>query len=164
MTKTCLLLWLAVSLVAIGPAAKAASEPLVTAKGAFFALSVADLDTSAKWYSEKFGLKVVMQVPRTKDTDFAVTVLSGDGLVVELLQSDSAVSLSKAAPAVKDSLHVFGIVKAGLIVENFDKTVALLRARNVPIKMGPFPAQNSTGLKNLIIEDNSGNLIQFFGK
>lgn len=164
MRKTLLLLWPFLLLFASGPSAKAASEPLFTARGAFFALSVADLDASAKWYSEKLGLKVVMQVPRTKDADFAVTVLSGDGLLVELLQSDSAMSLSKAAPAVKDSLHLYGIVKAGLIVDNFDKTVELLRARNIPIKMGPFPAQNSTGLKNLIIEDNSGNLIQFFGK
>ena len=163
MRKTLLLLPVLL-LLAGGPSAKAASEPLFIAKGAFFALSVADLDASAKWYAEKFGLKVVMQVPRTKDADFAVTVLSSDGLVVELLHSDSAVSLSKAAPAVKDSLHLYGIVKAGLIVDNFDKTVALLRAHNIPIKMGPFPAQNSTGLKNLIIEDNSGNLIQFFGK
>jgi hypothetical protein len=34
----------------------------------------------------------------------------------------------------------------------------------VPILMGPFPAHDSTGLKNLIVKDNAGNLIQFFGK
>lgn len=147
-----------------GQSAKANPEPPFNAHGAFFALSVADLDASAKWYSDKIGLKVIMQVPKTKDVDFAVIVLGGGGLLVELLHSDSARSLSKAASAIKDPFYVHGIVKAGLIVDKFDKTLEMLRARNVSIKMGPFPAHNPTGLKNVIIEDNSGNLIQIYGQ
>lgn len=167
MKTTFLLLWFVLPLFAdvqSAKADKATSEPPFTVTGAFFALSVADLESSAKWYSEKFGLKVVMQAPKTKTVRSAVIVLAGGGLLVELIQTDEAMPGSKAASSAKASHPIHGITKSGLIVDNFDETLALLRARNVPILMGPFPAHDSTGLKNFIIKDNDENLIQFFGK
>jgi catechol 2,3-dioxygenase-like lactoylglutathione lyase family enzyme len=56
----------------------------------FFALSVADLESSARWYSEKFGLRVVMQAPKMKTVRSALIVLAGGGLLVELIQTDAA--------------------------------------------------------------------------
>ena len=164
MKRVFVFLWLAFPLFTHGQTVKASSEPVFTAQGAFFALSVADLDASADWYAKEFGMKTVKRWPKTKNETFAGVVLVGGGLLVELVQSDEAMPLSKAAPGIKDPDFIHGIIKSGVIVEDFDKTVARLRARNVPIKMGPFPANDSTGLKNIIIEDNSGNLIQFFGE
>jgi Glyoxalase/Bleomycin resistance protein/Dioxygenase superfamily len=100
MKKTFFLLWFALPLLADAQSAravKATSEPPFTVRGAFFALSVADLESSARWYSEKFGLKVVMQAPKTKTVRSAVIVLAGGGLLVELIQTDEAMPLSKAA-------------------------------------------------------------------
>lgn len=136
-------------------AASAAEAPVFTANGAFFALSVGDMKASAQWYAEKLGLKIVMQTP--KQDKPAVTVLEGGGLIVELIQHDDA------APAVKDSLLVHGIFKAGVIVDDFDKTVAALKARHVEIAIGPF-AKRANQRANVIVKDNAGNLIQFFGK
>jgi catechol 2,3-dioxygenase-like lactoylglutathione lyase family enzyme len=162
MKKTiCLLLWLTLPLTAWGQAGGPATEPAAIATGAFFALSVADMEASVHWYAEKLGLKVVMQVPKKDKT--AVTVLEGGGLIVELIQQDDALPLSKAAPAVKDNLLVHGIFKAGVIVDDFDKTLAMLRARHIEIAVGPFPARAGQRA-NVIIRDNAGNLIQFFGK
>lgn len=143
------------------PSTSTAELPVMAATGAFFALSVADINASAKWYSEKFGLKVVVQPPKTNRS--TVTVLEGRGLIVELIEHDDALPLGKIAPAVKDNLLIHGVFKAGVIVDNFDKTVAMLKERNVPIAFGPFPAK-SNQRANVIIRDNSGNLIQFFGK
>jgi catechol 2,3-dioxygenase-like lactoylglutathione lyase family enzyme len=148
MKKICLLLSLAC-------AASAAETPVITASGAFFALSVADMKASTQWYADKLGLKVVMQTP--KQDKSAVTVLEGGGLIVELIQHDDA------APAAKDSLFVHGIFKAGVIVDDFDKTVAILKARQVEIAFGPFP-KRANQRANVIVKDNAGNLIQFFGK
>ena len=139
-------------------------ETPFTAKGVFFALSVADLDASAKWYSEKFDLKPVFRTPKTESVRSAVIVLAGGGLLVELIETEHSSPLSKAVPDIKDRTLIQGLTKTGLIVDNFDRTLAALKERNVPILMGPFPAHDSTGLKNFIIEDNAGNLIQFFGK
>jgi extradiol dioxygenase family protein len=130
------------------------APPFASVKGAFFALSVSDIDASAKWYAEKLGLSVEMQTNCDKTS---VIVLSGHGLTVELIRRADATNLGK------DALLNHGLFKAGLVVENLDKTLAELKARNVPIAYGPYPAKPNA-MANFIIRDNAGNLIQFFGK
>ena len=162
-TASCLLVWLTLLPLVREHAPGSITEqpPAITATGAFFALSVADIEASTRWYSEKLGLKVVMQAPKRDHA--AVTVLEGGGLIVELIQQDDAVALGKAAPAIKGNMFVHGIFKAGVIVDDFDKTLAMLRARGVEIVIGPFPAK-ANQRANVIIKDNAGNLIQLFGK
>jgi catechol 2,3-dioxygenase-like lactoylglutathione lyase family enzyme len=135
-------------------------EPAFHAAGAFFALSVADLDASTQWYREKLGLRVTMSAPKSGGTAFAV--LEGGGLIVELVERDDAVSPSSAAPAATERARVHGLFKAGMVVEDFDRTVAALRARGVEIAFGPYPAHDHQRA-NVIVRDNAGNLIQVFG-
>jgi catechol 2,3-dioxygenase-like lactoylglutathione lyase family enzyme len=139
---------------------RAQSRPVFETRGAFFALSVADLDASARWYADKLGLSVVMRPP--KQDKSAVAVLEGGGLIVELLQRDDATALRQAAPSATESYQVHGIFKAGVIVDDLDATLTALRSRGVEIAMGPFPASKEQRA-NAIIRDNAGNLIQFFG-
>ena len=143
-------------------AAQQQSAPVLEAQGAFFALSVADVRASAKWYQQKLGLTVVMDSP--KQDKHAVIALEGGGLIVELIQNDDAVPLATAAPATKgNGLLVHGVFKAGVIVSDFDGTLASLRERGVPLAFGPFPAKGNQRA-NFAIKDNAGNLIQFFGR
>lgn len=137
------------------------SETPFTANGAFIGLSVADVAASARWYQEKFGLRIVLQPPRTSEA--TAIILEGGGLLVELVQHDKARSLSVAAPGVTANYQVHGYFKAGLIVDDFDRTMTVLRARGVAIAFGPYP-KSATQRANAIIRDNAGNLIQFFGK
>ena len=150
--------------VVLASSAAAQSTPGVTtafrSRGAFFALSVADLGASTQWYTEKFGLEVVMHPPKQDKSE--VTVLEGGGLIVELLRRDDAMPLAQAAPSVTADYLVHGLFKAGIIVDDFDATVTTLRARGVAIAFGPFPA-SATQRANVIVRDNAGNLIQFFG-
>jgi catechol 2,3-dioxygenase-like lactoylglutathione lyase family enzyme len=145
---------------AIPGRAVADPPPMPRATGAFLAVSVADLDASARWYTEAFGLHVVLRTPRHEKS--AAVVLEGAGLIVELIKHDESVPLHTAAPAVTNNILVQGIVKTGAIVEDFNGLVATLRARHVRIAFGPYPAR-AAARANLIIEDNAGNLIQFFG-
>ena len=140
--------------------AGAQSRPVFETRGAFFALSVADLDASTRWYTEKLGLAVVMRPP--KQDKSAVAVLEGGGLIVELLQRDDATPLRQAAPSATANYLVHGFFKAGVIVDDLNATLTALRARGVEIAMGPFPASKDQRA-NAIIRDNAGNLIQFFG-
>ena len=50
-----------------------------------------------------------------------------------------------------------------MVVDDLEKTLAALKARGVEVAMGPFPAKDNV-LANVIVRDNAGNLIQFFGK
>jgi catechol 2,3-dioxygenase-like lactoylglutathione lyase family enzyme len=162
MKPLCLLMSLVLPfLAAARPPVPMADDPALSAIGAFLALSVADIDASARWYSEKLGLKVTMRTSKTNGA--RATVLEGGGLVVELVEHDAARPLSAISPGVKESLYVHGIFKAGVIVSDFEKTLALLKARNAEIAFGPYPAR-ADQRANVIVRDNAGNLIQFFGK
>ena len=55
------------------------------------------------------------------------------------------------------------VIWMGLVVENLNKTLAELKARNVQIAFGPYPTK-AEAMSNFIIKDNAGYLIQFFGK
>ena len=144
-------------------AGQSPGAPVLEAKGAFFALSVANMDSSVRWYREKLGLTVAMQVPRSDPARAAMTLLQGGGLTVELVQQDESVPLRNFLPEPKGSLFVHGIFKVGVTVDDFDAAMARLRARGVDIAIGPFP-KSATQPANAIIRDNAGNYIQIFGK
>jgi catechol 2,3-dioxygenase-like lactoylglutathione lyase family enzyme len=132
----------------------------ISATGAFFGVSVTDMEASTRWYQEKLGLSVVMRVPRTDQP--AVHVLEGGGLIVELVEQKGPAPQAKPAPPAMGRVFGEGIFKAGVIVTGFDATIAALRSRGVEIAFGPFPARPGQRA-NAIIKDNAGNLIQLFG-
>ena len=143
-------------------AARVDSAPALTAiAGAFFALSVADLAASTRWYQEKLGMRTLMQLP-ARDGSSGV-VLEGGGLVVELIAREGSRSIRTLAPDVTHDVQVHGLYKVGIFVEDLDRTVATLRARGVAFAFGPFPARGPQPA-NAGIRDGEGNLIQLFGR
>ena len=137
-----------------------AARPIFTSDGAFLASSVPDVEASARWYQDKLGLSIVMQPPEQGGS--RMIALEGGGLLVELIQNDTAKPLRQAAPGVQRDYEIHGIFKAGVMVEDWDRLLAELKARNVPIAIGPFPA-SAEQRANLLIRDHDGNFIQFFG-
>ena len=131
------------------------SAPSAGSTAGFFALSVADLEASIRWYSEKLGLQITLRPPRYENTE--VAVLEGNGLIVELVQRSGTTPRPGAAEAVQ------GFFKAGAVVDNFDALVARMRTTGVEIVIGPFPARPGQRA-NVIVRDNAGNLLQFFAK
>ena len=136
---------------------RAQSQPVMQVAGSAFALSVADLAASEKWYTEKLGLTPWLRIPGR------VVGLQGGGLMVELVHEDSAVALRSVLPRARDAGAVHGIFKAGVTVADFDATLAALRARGVDVAYGPYPKRPDQPA-NVIIRDNAGNLIQLFGR
>ncbi len=158
------LLFAVVSSIASPHVLIAASDPPTNARthapseltGTFVALSVPDLEASARWYERTFGMSRIMTVPRT-GAIAGVVALEGPGLIVELIQHDSA----RVATERPELTH--GIAKAGFIVDDFQATVAALEARGVKFFSGPYPAR--TGVRaNAMFRDNAGNVWQVFGK
>jgi catechol 2,3-dioxygenase-like lactoylglutathione lyase family enzyme len=138
-------------------------DAVLQVRGAFFGLSVADIDATTRWYEEKLGLRVVMRAPRTDETRSAATVLSGGGLTVELVRHDDARPLRGLVPEGRGALYVHGIFKVGVTVDDLDATLAALRARGVQPAMGPWPRRGDVPA-NAIIRDAEGNYIQLFGR
>jgi len=148
---------IAVMAFAATAAAQAPARPstALVGRGAFWAISVTDLDAASRWYAEKLGLKVVMESPKTENP--AAVVLEGNGLTVELIRHGGS------KPRTGDPVLAQGFVKAGVIVDDFDGTLAMLRTKRVQIAYGPYPAKAGQRA-NVIIRDVDGNLIQFFGR
>jgi catechol 2,3-dioxygenase-like lactoylglutathione lyase family enzyme len=131
------------------------ATPFVGATGAFIALSVLDLEASSKWYMEKLGLRRVMTIPRMGQI-VGGAAFEADGIVVELIQHEAA------RPGSTPSELTHGIAKAGLIVTDFDRTVAALRARGITFFGGPYPARPGQRA-NVMFHDNAGNMLQVLG-
>jgi catechol 2,3-dioxygenase-like lactoylglutathione lyase family enzyme len=141
--------------------AQAPASPPFSTRGAFLGISVPDLDASARWYVEKFGMRVIFEPPASGG--YSVRVMQGGGLTIELLHNAAAAPLRSVAPTVTHSTMVHGIFKGGIFVDDYERTLAVLRERGVEIALGPFPARDGIPA-NFIVRDNSGNLIQFFGR
>jgi len=143
---------------ATGFAQASASPVFSTVQGAFFALSVRDLDASIQWYTDKLGLRVVS---RMEHEGVKGAIMEGNGLEIELMSHPAAVG--PADPMDTNAkILTRGIMKAGIRISNFDETITSLRSRGVTIVLGPFPARKDQRANALIV-DNSGNLIQLFG-
>ena len=71
--------------------------------------------------------------------------------------------LQQVAPSLTSNLLVHGIFKVGLIVDKYPSVLESLKQRGIEIVHGPFPSRKDQP-GNVIIRDNSGNLIQLFEK
>ena len=145
-----------------GPGEVARVAPAFTASGStFFALSVADLAATSRWYQEKLGLRPLLQLPK-RGADEGV-VLGGAGLLVELIARAGSRPLRAVDAAITHDLDVHGFFKVGFFVDDLDAALATLRARGVEIAFGPFPARAEQPA-NVGFRDREGNLIQVFGR
>ncbi|HVE32463.1 MAG TPA: VOC family protein [Gemmatimonadaceae bacterium] len=116
--------------------------------------------TLGNW-SWQLRLDVTLDPPESGGAKAIVP--EGDGLIVELIQHESAKPRRVIAPSASDAVLIHGIMKAGIAVDDFDKTIASFRAANVAIAYGPYPARRGQRA-NAIIRDPEGNLIQLFGR
>jgi catechol 2,3-dioxygenase-like lactoylglutathione lyase family enzyme len=125
------------------------TSSVLSVRGAMLAFVVPDLDSSAKWYTDKLDLKIVHWYPRTRGVHARAALLQGGGLAVELVQEGDAVE-----PGPQ---HRRGLQKAGLVLNDFDRAVATLRARGVEFA-SVYPRRPDQPA-NVTIRDNAGNLI-----
>ena len=144
---------LVVALAALGP--QSVPGP---AQGAFFALSVADVEAASRWYSEKLDFRVLSsgEAPN-KIARFAI--LEGDGTLIELIQHRDAAP----RPAAADAFKTHGIFKIGFVVADLDGVYRQLKARSVAVAYDLMPAKD-VPLRSFSVRDVEGNLVQFFGR
>jgi len=132
--------------------------------GAFFAVSVGDVDVMASWYRDQLGLHSVSQGALVRDSvRFRFALLEGDGTIVELIQRSDARPLSAFAPAAEGAYQVHGFFKTGLHVRDVDAMHDRLRARGVAIAY-PLGPTKDIPLRSFAVRDPEGNLLQFFGR
>jgi predicted enzyme related to lactoylglutathione lyase len=124
----------------------------------FFAVSVADLNASVKWYGDHLDLTPT-RLPGTPQAK--VALLQGKGLVVELVQHSEAFDLESRLPELQKRYLVHGLFKVGFYVKDLDATVDRLKKRGATFKGDVF-TDKVLGARSVLLLDNSGNVIQLF--
>jgi catechol 2,3-dioxygenase-like lactoylglutathione lyase family enzyme len=124
----------------------------------FFAISVPNLETSLKWYTENLDLTPVRLPvsPKAK-----VALLKGQGLLVELVEHAEAFDLETRLPGLQGRHLVHGLFKVGFFVRDLDATVTRLKKRGVQFKGSMF-TDDVANARSILVLDNNGNMIQLF--
>jgi len=132
-----------------------ADAPFFAARGAFFAVVVADLDATELWYKSKLGLRRVKR-GNSPRVPAETVVLAGRNLYVELIHHDG-----KQLSRIDNEDPVPRLIKAGVIVaaRDFDVVAAQLEKHGVSATIFE---DKEMGVRSFLVKDNEGNLIQFF--
>jgi len=148
--------WMILVALALCVTPPAAAESAVAP--VFFAVSVADLDASVKWYTEMLDLNAT-RLPEGKQAKIAL--LQGDGIVVELIEHTESFDVATRVPELEKRYLAHGVFKVGFFVTDLDSTVARLSKRGATFKGKAF-TDKVLGARTAQLLDNSGNIIQLF--
>lgn len=124
----------------------------------FFALSVADLEASIKWYAETLQLTPT-RLPG--NAQVKVALLQGDGLVVELVEHAEAFAPGSRLPELQKRYLAHGLFKVGFFVADLDATIERLKKRGASFE-GRVIKDEVLGARAILLVDNSDNVIQLF--
>jgi catechol 2,3-dioxygenase-like lactoylglutathione lyase family enzyme len=143
-------------------ASSPASAPVLGVHPApFIAISVADLDAQAAWYTHTLGFEISAQgsVP---GRGIRYALLRQGAMLIELLQVPEARPRSVAARDAGDASRIHGFFKVGMVVDDVAGLYQRLKAQGVSFafELG----QPSGGPYRVFgLNDPEGNLLQFFG-
>lgn len=140
----------------------AQSDSLSLAPGSFAALIVEDIDTAKSWYTNVLGFTITHEDVHATLGIKQANLQQGDH-AIELIETETAVSLSEAVANYHKKLRVQGLFKIGLHVLEFERWINHFEANNVTFQgrvvLDPISAQ-----RMVIILDPDGNRIQIFEK
>ncbi len=127
-------------------------------QGAFFAVSVSNIDESIAWYTEKLGFALDH---KSENEVRKGALLSRPGVLLELAEFDGAVDLA-SLDLGRESHEIFGVFKIGLLTPSAEATQARLAEAGVETVFGIVTA--SDGRQTFGVSDPDGNLVQFFSR
>ena len=130
------------------------TRSLPPANGAFFAISVRNLDAAVAWYTAHLDFTVDSTADNEQRRG---ALLSRPGVLVELAEFRDA---AQRHPRL-ESHELHGIFKLGFVTGELDATFAALQRSGIELF---FPiVATGDGLRTFAIRDMDGNIIQFFG-
>ncbi len=122
-----------------------------------FAISVADLEETIRWYSDIFGFTVIdrSEIP---DAGIRVSHMQGTGMILEIFEAAESAPLPEERRIPNQDLLTQGNKHISFGVPDGPKAKAELEALGVEIAM----VAEVDGTYGVFIRDNTGNLIEIF--
>jgi catechol 2,3-dioxygenase-like lactoylglutathione lyase family enzyme len=151
-----------IALMATPTTAQPQGLPVVVSEPAFFAVSVADLEASTRWYQLVFGLETLRDVTSRDGRGRARVLMAGE-LVVELIAYQGSVDASEALQEGQHRFALRGLVKTGLFVTDADAAHAVLSASDIDID-DSVGVDERIDAKTFLVRDPDGNRLQIFAR
>jgi catechol 2,3-dioxygenase-like lactoylglutathione lyase family enzyme len=127
---------------------------------AFFAVSVAELDSSVAWYTRVLGVEPVRFVEGRGGRSRAVVMRRGE-LVVELISYDGSVGPADIETPTAHRYALQGLVKTGIYVS--DAAVWYDHLQTAGVEVDPqVGVDEALEVKTFVFRDRDGNRIQVF--
>jgi len=125
----------------------------------FIALNASNADSTARWYEEMFGVKLLKEI-KVDDGSAHIRIEGNQFLMVEIIQAKGSRTISDCQ-LHKDQSHLLsGYFKAGMFVRDIEKAEKYFQSKGVSIPHSMF-SDKETAIKSFIVEDPNGNLLQF---
>ncbi len=122
-----------------------------------YAISVADLEETLRWYGDIFGFTVVKR-SEIPGTGIQVAHLQGTGFLLEVFEAPGANPLPEDRKVPNQDLMTHGNKHVSFGVPDGRKAKEELEALGVEIAM----VAQVDGTYGVFIRDNTGNLIEIF--
>jgi len=135
-------------------------------KPSLIAISVANVDETAKWYQDNLGF-AVKEKKDFPQHSLRIAFLALNDFEIELVEDQKSVSLGtiqKHLPEADDETKIQGFVKLAFTVEDVEALASRLKRNGVRFQMELNRSNRKEGMKSFIVRDNNGNWLQFFGK
>jgi|SRR5450432_4855699 hypothetical protein len=133
-----------------------------TPAGSFCALLVPDANEAAAWYQNYLGFSITRNAEGPGGSSRTI-MLEQHGVLLEIIEARGSFSLQSVTHKKINLLQ--GIRKFGIVVEgkDFDKLHGEL-ARKKATFIGDVFTDEGLQMRSFIVQDNSGNLVQFFAR
>ena len=125
-----------------------------------FAIVVADLDESLRWYKEKLGFTLEKRFGFPEVGTEIAHIVSESGLRLEVMSRAGSVSGPDVDRDAFAALLTQGAKHIGFLVADVDATAQELKRRGITLVHEPTTVPPA-GVRNCWIRDNTGTLIEF---
>lgn len=136
-----------------------AQDPIPVAIPYFSAVIVSNIETSSSWYQSLLGLKIKNRINDSAGA-YKVVILESGRILLELLELKGSLQKKKLLEKAPEGTQITGHFKFGFSITNVDAW--LKHCRELHIAVDRVYVDSPSGLRNFLINDPDGNLIQFF--
>jgi catechol 2,3-dioxygenase-like lactoylglutathione lyase family enzyme len=127
----------------------------------FSAVIVNNLEESVKWYQSVLNLKVKTNMNHPNHS-YHIIILESSDYMLELLELRGSLAKDEVMKGKPKGTEVQGHFKIGFKIASVNDWVRHLKSLRIDVPQ--VWTDSTTGMKNFLVKDPDGNLVQFFEK
>lgn len=124
-----------------------------------YAISVEDIEATAKWYEEIFGFVIERKFDFPDSRTEIAHIISPVGIRIELLHTPNSTSSPDVGKNAFEAIANRGSKHIGLQVQNISEVASYLKSKGVRV-IHEIAEVQKAGVTNFWILDNEGNQIE----